>query len=182
MFQGGLGKRYATALFNAAVAEDVLDQVQGDVVSFARLLESEKNFHSFLTSLRVTAEDKNDLVVRAIGDRASGLFVKFVLLLIAKKRMAGFPEIAAAFEELYEDHRNIIKVGVVTAIPLEADLERKAKEMIERRTGKTARIEKRVMPEIIGGVIMFADDKIIDGSIRNQLAELRKELLETRVS
>jgi F-type H+-transporting ATPase subunit delta len=178
---GGIGKRYAIALFNAAVAEDVLDQVHGDVTSFARLLESEPALDRFLTSLRATADEKKDLLVRAIGDRASGLFVKFVLLLIEKKRTAGFGDIALVFASLYEAHRHIIRVGVVTAIPLDSDLERKAKEMIERRTGKTARIEKRVEPGIIAGMILFVDDQIIDGSIRNQLAELRGGLLETRV-
>lgn len=182
MAMGGIGKRYAVALFNAAVAEDVLDQVQGDVASFARLLETEKALHRFLSSLRVTGDEKKDLIARAIGDRASGLFVKFVYLLIDKKRIAGFPEVAVAFEELYEEHRNIIHVGVVTAVPLDADLERKAKEMIERRTGKTAKIDKRIDPAIIGGVIMFAGDQIIDGSIRNRLSELRQGLLETRVN
>jgi F-type H+-transporting ATPase subunit delta len=181
MALGGIGKRYAVALFNAAVAEDVLDQVHGDVTSFARLLESEPALDRFLTSLRVTAEEKKDLIVRAIGDRASGLFVKFVLLLIDKKRTAGFGDVARVFESLYEAHRQIVRVGVVTAIPLDPDLERKAKEMIERRTGKTAKIEKRVEPGIIGGMILFAGDQIIDGSIRNQLAELRSGLLETRV-
>jgi F-type H+-transporting ATPase subunit delta len=182
MTQKGIGKRYALALFNAAVAEDVLEQVHGDVASFARLLESERAFHRFLTSLRVSADEKKELTVRAIGDRASGLFVKFLHLLIDKKRVAAFSDVAAAFESLYEEHLHIIRVGVVTAIPLDAGLERKAKEMIERRTGKTARIEKRVEPAIIGGMIMFAGDQVIDGSVRNQLAELRQGLLETRVS
>jgi F0F1-type ATP synthase delta subunit len=39
-----------------------------------------------------------------------------------------------------------------------------------------------VDPQIIGGMIMIAGDQIIDGSIRNQLAELRKGLLEARVN
>jgi F-type H+-transporting ATPase subunit delta len=178
----GIGKRYALALFNAAVAEDVLEQVYGDVTSFDRVLAAERPFQAFLTSLRVTPEAKKDLVVRAVGDRASGLFVKFVHLLIDKKRMSGFADVAAAFASLYEEHLNIIRVGLVTAIPLDAAAERKAREMIERRTGKTARIEKRVDPAIIGGMIVFAGDRIMDGSIRSRLFELRKELLETRVS
>ena len=36
MALSGIGKRYAVALFNAAVAEDVLDQVHGDLVSLDR--------------------------------------------------------------------------------------------------------------------------------------------------
>jgi F-type H+-transporting ATPase subunit delta len=184
---GGVGKRYAVALFNAAVAEDVLDQVHGDLMSFTALLEKEPAFRVFMASQRVSGSEKRDLVVTAIGERASGLFVKFILLLIEKKRIDDFAddyfeEIAKAFEVLYEAHSKIVKVGVVTAVPLDTELERKAKQTIEKRTGKTARIEKHIDPQIIGGMIMIADGQIIDGSIRSQLAELRQDLLEARVN
>ena len=187
MALSGIGKRYAVALFNAAVAEDVLDQVYGDLTSFQHLLEKERPLRVFLASQRVPGADKRELLVAAIGDRASGLFVKFLLLLIDKKRIDDFSgdmfaSIAGPFEALYEEHRRVIKVGVVTAVPLDAELERKAKAMIEQRTGKTARIQKRVDPNIIGGMIMIADGQIIDGSIRSQLSELQQDLLEARVN
>ena len=181
MVLSGIGKRYAIALFNAAEAEDVLDQMYGDAASFAKLIQAEKGFHRFLVSLQATPDQKKDIVIRTIGDRASGLFVKFVLLLIDKKRISNFEEIEKAFEALYEDHRGIVEVAVVTAIPLDLETERKAKATIERRTGKTAKIVKRVDPGVIGGVIMIVGDKIIDGSIRNRLGEMRRELLELRV-
>jgi F-type H+-transporting ATPase subunit delta len=177
----GIGKRYAIALFNAAVEEDILDQVQGDVASFAGLVTSDRAFERFLASLRVTPGEKKDLITRAIADQASGLFVKFVLLLIDKKRINKFDEIAQSFEALYEDHRGILRVSVITAVPLDAELERKTKIAFERRTGKTAKIVKRVDPDIIGGMILLAGDRIIDGSIRNRLGELRRELHELRV-
>jgi len=178
---GGIGKRYAIGLFNAALAEDILDQVQGDMASFARLVEEEHAFQQFLTSLQVTPEEKEDLIVRAIGDRASGLFLKFVLLLIDKRRIDRIQEVAEVFETLYEEHSGIVRVSIITAIPLDADLERVARAAIERRTGKRARIVKQIDPDIIGGAIMIAGDKIIDGSIRNRLSEMRQELRELRV-
>ncbi len=181
MVLSGIGKRYAVALFKAAVAEDILEQVHGDAMSFARLIESEPSFRHFLTSLRVTPEEKQDLVVRAIGERASGLFVKFVLLLIDKKRIGKYAEIAMALESLYEEKQGVVEVTVITAIPLDAELERKARATIERRTGKSAKIVKRVNPDVIGGAIMIAGNRIIDGSIRNRLGEMRRELLELRV-
>jgi F-type H+-transporting ATPase subunit delta len=183
----GIGKRYAVALFNAAAGEDVIDQVHGDLMSFARLLEHETALRVFFTSQRVSADEKREMVVRAIGDRASGLFVKFVLLLIDKKRIDEFADnkfadITEPFQVLYEEHSNMLRVGVVTAVALDAELERKAREMIERRTGKKAQLEQRIDPHIIGGMIMIAGGQIMDGSIRSHLAELRQDLLEARVN
>jgi F-type H+-transporting ATPase subunit delta len=178
---GGVGKRYATALFRAALAEDVLDQAYGDVSSFATLIASDEAFRRFLLSLRVTGEEKKTLLVRILGERASGLFVKFALLLVDKKRVGHFREIASAFASMYEDHKGILEVRVVTAIPLDSKLERKAKEVIESRTGKVAKIEKRVEPGIIGGMIMFVENRVYDGSLRNRLGDLGQALLQTRV-
>lgn len=182
MALSGIGKRYAVALYNAALAEDVLDQVHGDVTSFAALLDKEPALRVFLHSLRVTADEKHDLIVQAIAERASGLFVKFLLLLINKKRVDEFEAIAKAFETLYEEYHKVVRVSVITAVPLDAELERKTKATIERQTGKTAHIETRIDPSIIGGMVMIADGQIIDGSIRSQLAELRQDLLEARVN
>jgi len=177
----GAGKRYAVALFNAALAEDVLDQVHGDVTSFATLLEREPALRRFLLSLRVTGEEKRELIAKAIGDRASGLFVKFVLLLIDKKRTAEYDAIARAFVALYEDHKGIVEVRVVTAVPMDAEMERKAKDVVERRTGKKVKLEKRVEPRIVGGMIMFIENQVFDGSILNRLGDLGTALLATRV-
>lgn len=177
----GVGKRYAIALFNAAKAEDVLDQVHGDVTSFGRLLQVEPALRNFLLSLRISGEEKRELIMKAIGDRASGLFVKFVLLLIDKKRTANFDEIAQAFISLYEEHQGVVEVRVVTAIPLDAEMERKAKEVVERRTGKKVKLEKRVEPRIIGGMIMFIENQVYDGSITNRLGDLGTALHATRV-
>jgi F-type H+-transporting ATPase subunit delta len=181
MATGGVGKRYAIALFNAALAEDLLDQVHGDVTSFDKLLEGEVGFRRFMLSGRVTSEEKRDLVMKALGDRASGLFIKFALLLIDKKRTASFGDIARAFVSLYEDYKGVVEVRVVTAIPLDSELERKAKEVVERRTGKKVKLEKRVEPGIVGGMIMFIENQVFDGSIRNRLGDLGTALYETRV-
>lgn len=181
MATGGVGKRYAIALFNAARAEDLLDQVHGDATSFAKLLEGEAGFRSYLLSGRVTGDEKRGLIMAAIGERACGLFVTFVLLLIDKKRVAEYESIARAFVSLYEDYQGVVEVRVVTAIPLDAELERKAKEVVERRTGKKVKLEKRVEPGIVGGMIMFIENQVFDGSIRNRLGDLGTALLETRV-
>ncbi len=177
----GVGKRYAIALFNAALAEDVLDQVHGDLTSFGNLLESEPALRRFLRSLRVTADEKRELIVKAIGERASGLFVKFVLLLVDKKRTASYDEIARAFNSLYDEHNGVVEVRVITAVPLDAEMERKAKDVVERRTGKKVKFSKRVEPGIIGGMIMFIENQVYDGSIRNRLGDLGTALLQTRV-
>ena len=93
MILSGIGKRYAVALFNVAKTQDVAEQVSGDIVSFANLFASESGFRNFLMSPLVLTADKKKLVNDVIGERASGLFVKFAALLIDKKRMGKIQKI-----------------------------------------------------------------------------------------
>jgi len=120
-------------------------------------------------------------VLEAFGEESSGLFVNFVMLLIDKKRLESFSEIADGYRHLYEQSQGIIEVRAITAIPLERELEERARETLEQKTGRQVRLIKSTDPDIIGGMILIIEDKIIDGSIRHQLGTLRKELSALKV-
>ncbi len=50
MILSGVAKRYAVALFNAAVKQDVAEQVNDDLSSFVKLLLENKGLTGFLKS------------------------------------------------------------------------------------------------------------------------------------
>jgi F-type H+-transporting ATPase subunit delta len=177
----GVAKRYAVALFNAAVRMDIAEQVSGDLVGFDHLLSTSAEFRSFMRSPQILTEAKKNLVVKAFAEESSGLFINFVLLLLDKKRLESFSEIAGAYNHLYEHLQGIVEVKAITAVPLERDLELKTAETLESKTGKRVRLVKVTDPDIVGGMILIIEDKIIDGSIRHQLDTLRKELSGLKV-
>lgn len=181
MILRGVAKRYAVALFSAAVKMDVAEQVQGDLSGFDRLIRTNAQFRNYMRSPQILNDVKKRLVLEAFGEESSGLFVNFVMLLIDKKRLESFSEIADAYTHLYEKSRGIIEVKVITAVPLERDLEDLARETLANRTGRRVRLTKSTDPDIIGGMIVIIEDKIIDGSIRHQLGMLRKELSQLKV-
>lgn len=181
MILSGVAKRYAVALFNASVKQDIAEQVQEDLSSFVELLIQNKDFTGYLKSPDVLTEAKKQIIVDVLGDRTAGLFVKFLLLLIDKKRLKHILEIADAYSQLFEMLQGILEAKIITAIPLDADLEQKTIEMLERETGKIIRPLKTVDEDIIGGMIIIIEDEIIDGSIRHKLEQMRRSLSEVKV-
>jgi len=181
MILSAIGRRYGTALFNAAINGEVADQVSGDITSFARLFADNVRFRRFLESPSVPMEAKQELIQQTVGDRASGLFVRFLLLIIEKKRLSSIQDMADAYTALFEEHEGIIEVKVVTAVPLGRDLETRTQQIIEEKTGKRVRVVKMVDPAIVGGMILFTRNRIIDGSVRYRLQEMTKQLMEARV-
>ncbi|UCG53382.1 MAG: ATP synthase F1 subunit delta [Candidatus Latescibacterota bacterium] len=181
MILSGIAQRYARALHQAALDANVADSVYEDVQSLLDLMAQDKRYKNFLMSPQVLTDDKVDLVKQTLQGRASKLLVELLLLLIEKKRFIFVEEIAEAYRYLHEKHKGIIEVKAVTAVPLEDQLKEKLLHKLEDQTKKTIRLVPEVDPGIIGGMILFLEDKIIDGSIRFNLDQLRKRLGETRV-
>jgi F-type H+-transporting ATPase subunit delta len=181
MILRGIAKRYAVALFNAAVQQDIAEQVQEDLASVDDLMRANPDFRNYLLSPQVLTEDKKRLLVDTLADRSAGLLIKFLLLLVDKKRLEHTSQIAEAYTYLYEQLQGILEAKVVTAVPLDAELEQKTIEKLERETGKTIRLNKTVDPKIIGGMIVVLEDTVVDGSIRHQLDTMKKSLGEVKV-
>jgi F-type H+-transporting ATPase subunit delta len=181
MMRSGIAHRYARALFQAALDAGALDEVSGDVEGLLDLASRVPRLREFLLSPQVSAEDKHALVKRALEGRAHGLFVDFLLLLIDKKRIVYMLDIAEAYRDVYRKHKGMATVKAITAVPLDEGQRRRLLGILEERTHKVISLTQVVDPDILGGMILMIDDKVLDGSVRHQLERLRRRLLATRV-
>jgi F-type H+-transporting ATPase subunit b len=65
---------------------------------------------------------------------------------------------------------------VVSALPLTAEEQAIVKRDILSKMGTQAAVEFRVDPAILGGLVIYVGDKVLDGSVAGQLEELRQSL------
>jgi F-type H+-transporting ATPase subunit b len=65
---------------------------------------------------------------------------------------------------------------VVSALPLTQDEQEIVKKDILARMGTQSVVDFRVDPSILGGLVIYAGDKVLDGSVAGQLDELHKSL------
>src|SRR5207244_10496039 len=77
-------------------------------------------------------------------------------------RLDGLAERAAA------RHDRVV-VEARTAVPLDADRERRLAEALGRATGRRVDVEVIVDPSVKGGVLTRVGDELIDGSVRRKL-------------
>jgi ATP synthase F1 delta subunit len=173
-----LAKRYATALLQAALKADVASRVSEEVRGLRKMFEKDPAFKNFLLSPQVLTEEKKRALDAVFKGRLSDLLLNFLNLLIDKKRFLFVEEIAAAFIQLYEKHEGILKVKVVTAVPLEEAARSKLIDKLESETKKKIRLSPTTDPEIIGGMVLIMEDKIIDGSVRHHMEKLKRDLDE----
>ena len=181
MIPRGVSNRYATALLQAALKKDVAGGIDEDVRGFRRILQENQAYKNFLLSPQILNRDKKDIIEKVLADGATELFIRFLLLLIDKKRLPLIEEVIEAYIFLYERHQGIVEAKVITAVPIDKSTERKVATKLEQETGKRVRIAHAVDPDIIGGMIIIVDDVIVDGSIRHQMTKMRRDVEELRV-
>jgi F-type H+-transporting ATPase subunit b len=65
---------------------------------------------------------------------------------------------------------------VTSALPLTDAEKKKVKEDVLKKLGTSAKVTFNVDPNILGGLILRVGDKVVDGSVVNQVQSLRESL------
>jgi F-type H+-transporting ATPase subunit delta len=177
----GVAKRYATALFRAALKTNALDAVMADLESLQTVLDRDPSLIRFLSSPKELDEHKEALVENVFRGRAQELVVRLLLLLLRKGRILHLSDVIAAYRAAIDEHRGIAPARVVTAVSLDEDLNERIRRELERITGKRVRIRPLVDPKIIGGLIIMVEGQVYDRSLRHELDKLRDTLLDVRI-
>lgn len=129
-----------------------------------------------ITSPRVIRKQLESLMLALTGAKAGGPEANFINLLIEGQRLTLLPEISALFEALRAEEEKSIDVLVTAAFELTDAQKQKITAALKKRMGREIRLSTKIDRELLGGVIIRAGDKVIDGSARSQLSELANAL------
>ena len=105
----------------------------------------------------------------------------FVQVVLSMGRASSLADIAEAFGELVDEERGLVRVTVRTAHPLSESLKTRLKQRLERLEHRTVELVEQSAPELIGGIQVLFDHRMLDGSLRAQLEQLRRRLKAVRV-
>ena len=90
--------------------------------------------------------------------------------------------LAQLYEDLLymlESDDDVVTVDVTTAVPMDAGLRRKVREKCVEDFNKPVFLVEHVDSKIVGGIILEAEGRRRDASVRTQLATIRKTLSST---
>jgi F-type H+-transporting ATPase subunit delta len=167
--------RYVEALFRLAKARGALESVRADVKRLAGELR-EGGALAVVFDERLPLEGRRArLTAGTAGLHA--LTQDFLQLVLDKRRVELLRQLGEAFHRRDLEERGAAEGVVESARPLErADLDRLA-AMLSPRIGKQLLLQNRLAPELIGGVRVVVESKMIDASLAGRLEGLRKSLL-----
>ena len=167
-------KRYAQAVFQLAQERNALDAWQGDLMSVVETLSGEELL-GYLEAPRVNLSQKVALLQQALPN-VDALLRNLAGLLTQRDSLRLLPEIALEYQGLLDAHYGRERAEVVTAVSLSNQQERQVADYLTNVIGKEIILTSRVDTEVLGGLVARVGDRIIDGSTRTRLQELRTSL------
>ena len=179
-----IARNYAETLLALAQRHggaEAVDAYATALDDVADLLRREQRIQKFLETPRVDAEAKKAAVRQAFAGRVPEHFLRFLLILVDKRRQSLLGQIADEYRALVDELENRVRAEITVAAAPAPDFQREIVATLESKLGRTVLPTFRVDPSLLGGVMIRVGDQILDGSVRRRLVSLRRRLLEVRM-
>lgn len=171
-----IARPYARAAFSYA-----LDQTDGLSI-WSRMLNTlgialaHPTVEEALDSPLLTIEDETALLVQLMADELNSDGKNFIGVLAEYGRLALLPTISEMFELLKANHEKTMEVEVVSAFEVSEQQKSELGSALQRLLQRDIDLETSVDKTLIGGVVIKAEDMVIDDSVRGKLEKLSQAL------
>ena len=160
-----IAKRYSDALIEVARNKNELDTVYSDLQAVSEALNSVDELKKFLAHPVIPHADKKEVLKNIFEGKINTDTLNLIYILSEKNKTNLVDTILYCFEQSMDEAKNILKVGVVSAV-----------EIDDAKLKKSVKFDFEINPDIIAGLILKINDKTIDGSMAAKLEGFKKLL------
>jgi len=170
----GLAGRYATAVYELASETNSVDALENDLLALRAMMNESADL-TRLVRAPVFSQEVQAKALRALLARmgAAKITTQFVLLLTSKRRLFILADVIRAFERIVARARGEIQAQVVSARALSTGETADLRAALKSRLGREPRLETKVDPSLLGGLVVKVGSRMIDSSLRTKLLGLR---------
>lgn len=177
MTQGVVARRYAKALIRLAEKQKVSEATGKHLAEISDSIKSSQELQEALESNKVPFVIKQKILGQVLTRIESPVLVRtFSLYLLTKRRFELLSAIAIAFEQLLQEQLGQIEAKVSVTHELSEASIKKMEKTLSLVTGKQVQVETSIDPSLIGGIVTRIGSTVFDGSIRNQLNQIRQSI------
>jgi F-type H+-transporting ATPase subunit delta len=182
-----VARRYSTALFDVVRTSGALDASHTALLALAEAVAGNPDLARVFGSPAISIEKKRavaNAVLEKIGaDKSVPVEItRLVAALADRDRLALIGDVATAFDARVMTERKIVQADVTTAVPLSAEKSAALGQALGRAVGgaSNVKINARVDPSILGGVVARVGSVVFDGSVTRQLEKMKAQLLQAQ--
>ncbi len=166
---------YADALLAVVAAEGSVNEVQDELFRLSRAIDGHDELRQTLADRTIPVERRQQIVSDLLdGKGASPVTLGVVSLLVATGRIKELSSIVDRFLAITSSRSNSAIAEVRSAVELTPDQRERLAAALSAKEGRQVDVVAVVDPTVLGGIVTQIGDTVIDGSVRNRLAQLRE--------
>ena len=171
-----VSRNYADALLQAAVEKNKLDTVAEELQEFRKLVDESSELRLFFRTRKVSTAEKMNALSDIFSEKLDEFVLNLIEALLKNKREDLIGEVVEAFGQAVREYKNIAPVTAFTATEMSDDMRKTVTDSLKAQLGKDIELTEKVDESLIGGIRLWINNTVYDGSISHQLEELHKKL------
>nr|YP_009497950.1 AtpD [Gracilaria changii]ART65214.1 AtpD [Gracilaria changii] len=169
-FMSKVALPYAEAFIESVNNAGALDEVNQDLSLISEILKESKELKTFFDNPLITTQVKKNVVNKLFTDQVHSLVIRFLLVLIDRRRITLLDIIISKYLELVYQLQSIVIAEVFTPIVL-TDIQQNAliNKIKHITNSATVKLIITIEPILIAGFIIKIGSKTIDTSLYGRL-------------
>ena len=170
-----IARPYAKAAFQAAKDSQTLTE-WSEMLGYISAVAVDENMESVLDNPALTSEQKAQFFIDVCGEKLTSEVKNFIFVLSENNRLGLVSDIAELFEIYRAQLERSLDVSIESAFELSDVQSEKLAQALSKKLDRKVVIASTVNQELIGGVIIRANDLVIDASVRGKIAKLAEAI------
>jgi F-type H+-transporting ATPase subunit delta len=172
-------KRYAQALFESAVEQEILDVVTKDIDLLGECFAPSGDITHLLSLPSLSVKSRTDCLRIALDEKIDKLTLQFMFLLTSHGRLAHASIAFDEFRKLVDTQTGRVNVYVSSARPMDEGSHRLLIQKMQKRTGRRVHINYTVDPRLLGGFVITYENTMLDCSTAGAISQFRESLFKS---
>lgn len=172
-----IGDRYAESLFDLAKEENKVASYLDDVKLVKEVIDSDPQIVQFFNHVLIQNEEKIDLLDKSFKGNIDLYVLNFLKLLVKARRISYLDDIVKAYISLSNEYLGIEEGIIYSTYPLSDEQIKEIENAISKKENKQITLKVIIDKSLLGGIKVQIANRIYDGSIKNKVEMLKKELL-----
>ena len=172
-----VGDRYAESLFDLAKEENQVTQYLDDIKLVGEVLGSDPQIVQFFNHVLIENEKKIQLLDQSFKGNVDQYVLNFLKLLVQSRRIRYIDDIVKSYIKLSNQYLGIEEGMIYTPYELTDQQIQDIEKAISQKENKKVTLKVSIDPSLLGGIKVQIANRIYDGTIKNKVEMLKKELL-----
>lgn len=169
-----ISKEYAAALFMLACEKEKQEEYGTALKMLKDAFLENPDYLVFLGSRSIPLSERLDAIEKAFHEHLPEDVVSFLKLLCEKGRVNYFSDAVEEYKNLLDASKRVSNAKVTSAVSLTDEEKEKLGQKLKTISNTTVQMEYVIDPSLLGGIIVEMDGKVLDGSLKNRLRDIKE--------